>query len=191
MSHREWFLNGNYLIIIVSACVILPLAVMKQLGMFGFFFLSYFVFFHIFSHVHPHIQVWFFSLSLLFFFESISLDFVCSSHHRLPGLHQWFFPLLHGVFPDFCEFCQRRWPLRKVPTPEQLWIFSSAGDLQEIQHPVSAARRAQQHHAGRRPLCCQRYGRLLRGQNVHHQLSGWEVLFGFSPSLSLRVCVWG
>lgn len=133
----------------------------------------------------------FFFLSLLFFFESISLDFVCSSHHRLPGLHQWFFPLLHGVFPDFCEFCQRRWPLRKVPTPDQLWIFSSAGDLQEIQHPVSAARRAQQHHAGRRPLCCQWYGRLLRGQNVHHQLSGWEVLFGFSPSLSLRVCVWG
>lgn len=32
LSH--WFVNGNYLIIIVSACVILPLALMKQLGMF-------------------------------------------------------------------------------------------------------------------------------------------------------------
>uniref|UniRef100_A0A8C4GLA4 Solute carrier family 38 member 5a n=1 Tax=Dicentrarchus labrax TaxID=13489 RepID=A0A8C4GLA4_DICLA len=30
----EWFLNGNYLIIIVSAVIILPLALMKQLGMF-------------------------------------------------------------------------------------------------------------------------------------------------------------
>lgn len=30
---REWFLNGNYLIIIVSALVILPLAVMRRLGM--------------------------------------------------------------------------------------------------------------------------------------------------------------
>uniref|UniRef100_A0AAQ5Y1H1 Amino acid transporter transmembrane domain-containing protein n=1 Tax=Amphiprion ocellaris TaxID=80972 RepID=A0AAQ5Y1H1_AMPOC len=30
----EWFLNGNYLIIIVSALIILPLALMKQLGMF-------------------------------------------------------------------------------------------------------------------------------------------------------------
>uniref|UniRef100_A0A674ABP7 Solute carrier family 38 member 5b n=1 Tax=Salmo trutta TaxID=8032 RepID=A0A674ABP7_SALTR len=28
----DWFLNGNYLIIIVSVCVILPLALMRQLG---------------------------------------------------------------------------------------------------------------------------------------------------------------
>uniref|UniRef100_H3CDK3 Solute carrier family 38 member 5 n=1 Tax=Tetraodon nigroviridis TaxID=99883 RepID=H3CDK3_TETNG len=32
----EWFLNGNYLIIIVSICIILPLAVMKQLGYLGY-----------------------------------------------------------------------------------------------------------------------------------------------------------
>ncbi|KAI9515656.1 hypothetical protein NQZ68_023306 [Dissostichus eleginoides] len=32
----EWFLNGNYLIIIVSVVIILPLALMKQLGYLGY-----------------------------------------------------------------------------------------------------------------------------------------------------------
>uniref|UniRef100_H2UT34 Solute carrier family 38 member 5 n=1 Tax=Takifugu rubripes TaxID=31033 RepID=H2UT34_TAKRU len=32
----EWFLNGNYLIIIVSASIILPLALMRQLGYLGY-----------------------------------------------------------------------------------------------------------------------------------------------------------
>ncbi|XP_034074106.1 sodium-coupled neutral amino acid transporter 3-like [Gymnodraco acuticeps] len=32
----EWFLNGNYLIIIVSVAIILPLALMKQLGYLGY-----------------------------------------------------------------------------------------------------------------------------------------------------------
>ncbi|XP_041860507.1 sodium-coupled neutral amino acid transporter 3-like [Melanotaenia boesemani] len=44
----EWFLNGNYLIIIVSGCIILPLALMKQLGYLGYtsgFSLSCMVFF--------------------------------------------------------------------------------------------------------------------------------------------------
>lgn len=44
----EWFLNGNYLIIIVSAFIILPLALMKQLGYLGYtsgFSLSCMVFF--------------------------------------------------------------------------------------------------------------------------------------------------
>ncbi|CAN9516015.1 unnamed protein product [Ophioblennius macclurei] len=44
----EWFLNGNYLIMIVSAFVILPLALMKQLGYLGYtsgFSLSCMVFF--------------------------------------------------------------------------------------------------------------------------------------------------
>ncbi|KAM3617498.1 uncharacterized protein V6R79_007052 [Siganus canaliculatus] len=44
----EWFLNGNYLIIIVSASIILPLALMKQLGYLGYtsgFSLSCMVFF--------------------------------------------------------------------------------------------------------------------------------------------------
>ncbi|XP_037540712.1 sodium-coupled neutral amino acid transporter 3 [Nematolebias whitei] len=35
-STGEWFLNGNYLIIIVSALVILPLAVMRRLGYLGY-----------------------------------------------------------------------------------------------------------------------------------------------------------
>ncbi|XP_061530756.1 sodium-coupled neutral amino acid transporter 3-like [Phycodurus eques] len=44
----EWFLTGNYLIIIVSAAIILPLALMKQLGYLGYtsgFSLSCMVFF--------------------------------------------------------------------------------------------------------------------------------------------------
>uniref|UniRef100_A0A8C5H5K1 Sodium-coupled neutral amino acid transporter 3-like n=1 Tax=Gouania willdenowi TaxID=441366 RepID=A0A8C5H5K1_GOUWI len=44
----EWFLNGNYLVIIVSIAVILPLALMKQLGYLGYtsgFSLSCMVFF--------------------------------------------------------------------------------------------------------------------------------------------------
>ncbi|XP_051914069.1 sodium-coupled neutral amino acid transporter 3-like [Hippocampus zosterae] len=44
----DWFLNGNYLIIIVSAAIILPLALMKQLGYLGYtsgFSLSCMVFF--------------------------------------------------------------------------------------------------------------------------------------------------
>lgn len=32
LPHSEWYLNGNYLVIIVSIAVILPLALMKQLG---------------------------------------------------------------------------------------------------------------------------------------------------------------
>ncbi|KAJ8016382.1 hypothetical protein DPEC_G00006630 [Dallia pectoralis] len=32
----EWFLNGNYLIVIVSVCIILPLALMRQLGYLGY-----------------------------------------------------------------------------------------------------------------------------------------------------------
>uniref|UniRef100_A0A671WGJ3 Solute carrier family 38 member 5 n=1 Tax=Sparus aurata TaxID=8175 RepID=A0A671WGJ3_SPAAU len=44
----EWYLNGNYLIIIVSALIILPLALMRQLGYLGYtsgFSLSCMVFF--------------------------------------------------------------------------------------------------------------------------------------------------
>uniref|UniRef100_A0A8C6V9C8 Solute carrier family 38 member 5a n=1 Tax=Neogobius melanostomus TaxID=47308 RepID=A0A8C6V9C8_9GOBI len=47
-GYSEWFLNGNYLIIIVSICIILPLALMKQLGYLGYtsgFSLSCMVFF--------------------------------------------------------------------------------------------------------------------------------------------------
>lgn len=28
----DWFMNGNYLIVIVTVCIILPLALMKHLG---------------------------------------------------------------------------------------------------------------------------------------------------------------
>ncbi|KAK2841082.1 hypothetical protein Q7C36_012661 [Tachysurus vachellii] len=35
-SSGQWYLNGNYLIIIVSICIILPLATMRQLGYLGY-----------------------------------------------------------------------------------------------------------------------------------------------------------
>ncbi|XP_051957586.1 sodium-coupled neutral amino acid transporter 3-like isoform X4 [Xyrauchen texanus] len=44
----EWYLNGNYLVIIISCSIILPLALMKQLGYLGYtsgFSLSCMVFF--------------------------------------------------------------------------------------------------------------------------------------------------
>uniref|UniRef100_A0A8P4G700 Amino acid transporter transmembrane domain-containing protein n=1 Tax=Dicentrarchus labrax TaxID=13489 RepID=A0A8P4G700_DICLA len=47
-SSDDWFMNGNYLIIIVTVCVILPLTLMKHLGYLGYtsgFSLSCMVFF--------------------------------------------------------------------------------------------------------------------------------------------------
>uniref|UniRef100_A0A3B3Q5F2 Solute carrier family 38 member 3a n=1 Tax=Paramormyrops kingsleyae TaxID=1676925 RepID=A0A3B3Q5F2_9TELE len=46
--HIEWYLNGNYLVVILSVSVVLPLALMKQLGYLGYtsgFSLSCMVFF--------------------------------------------------------------------------------------------------------------------------------------------------
>uniref|UniRef100_A0A671S948 Sodium-coupled neutral amino acid transporter 3-like n=1 Tax=Sinocyclocheilus anshuiensis TaxID=1608454 RepID=A0A671S948_9TELE len=48
LRKQEWYLNGNYLVVIVSCSVILPLALMKQLGYLGYtsgFSLSCMVFF--------------------------------------------------------------------------------------------------------------------------------------------------
>ncbi|KAL2090932.1 hypothetical protein ACEWY4_013195 [Coilia grayii] len=47
-SSTEWYLNGNYLVVLVSVLIILPLALMKQLGYLGYtsgFSLSCMVFF--------------------------------------------------------------------------------------------------------------------------------------------------
>ncbi|XP_046895186.1 sodium-coupled neutral amino acid transporter 3-like [Hypomesus transpacificus] len=55
----EWFLQGNYLIIIVSACIIFPLALMRQLGYLGYtsgFSLSCMVFFLI-SVIYKKFQI--------------------------------------------------------------------------------------------------------------------------------------
>ncbi|KAF7649302.1 hypothetical protein LDENG_00143840 [Lucifuga dentata] len=35
-SSEDWFMNGNYLIVIVTVCIILPLALMKHLGYLGY-----------------------------------------------------------------------------------------------------------------------------------------------------------
>ncbi|CAJ1055215.1 sodium-coupled neutral amino acid transporter 3-like [Xyrichtys novacula] len=47
-TSNDWFMNGNYLIIIVTVCIILPLTLMKHLGYLGYtsgFSLSCMVFF--------------------------------------------------------------------------------------------------------------------------------------------------
>ncbi|ETE66704.1 Sodium-coupled neutral amino acid transporter 3, partial [Ophiophagus hannah] len=56
---RDWYLNGNYLVILVSVTIILPLALMKQLGYLGYasgFSLSCMVFFLI-SVIYKKFQI--------------------------------------------------------------------------------------------------------------------------------------
>ncbi|KAL7985952.1 hypothetical protein Chor_011118 [Crotalus horridus] len=56
---RDWYTNGNYLVIIVSITIILPLALMKQLGYLGYtsgFSLSCMVFFLI-SVIYKKFQI--------------------------------------------------------------------------------------------------------------------------------------
>lgn len=48
---REWYVNGSYLIIIVSFCVILPLALMRHLGT-SMFLLFFLIFLMIIFHSH-------------------------------------------------------------------------------------------------------------------------------------------
>ncbi|KAJ8257907.1 hypothetical protein GJAV_G00191010 [Gymnothorax javanicus] len=58
-SSGEWYLNGNYLVVLVSISIILPLALMKQLGYLGYtsgFSLSCMVFFLI-SVIYKKFQI--------------------------------------------------------------------------------------------------------------------------------------
>ncbi|XP_048450239.1 sodium-coupled neutral amino acid transporter 3-like [Rhincodon typus] len=58
-NNRMWYLNGNYLIVIVSVLVILPLALMRQLGYLGYtsgFSLTCMVFFLI-SLIYKKFQI--------------------------------------------------------------------------------------------------------------------------------------
>lgn len=78
----EWFLNGNYLIIIVSICIILPLALMKQLGYLGYtsgFSLSCMVFFLI---------------SVIY--KKFNIPCPLEDHHNFSHTHL-------NVTDDFCE----------------------------------------------------------------------------------------
>lgn len=75
----EWFLNGNYLIIIVSACVILPLALMRQLGYLGYtsgFSLTCMVFFLI-SVIYKK-----FNIPCPLDYEHDNVTFVDDHHHH-------------------------------------------------------------------------------------------------------------
>jgi hypothetical protein len=78
---RVWYMNGNYLVILVSVTIILPLALMRQLGGCG------------------RVQPW----------RGCEKDtqkvpvsqplLLC----RLSGLRQWLLSQLHGVLPNCSE----------------------------------------------------------------------------------------
>lgn len=190
LSLREWFLNGNYLIIIVSACVILPLALMRQLGTFPLIlFLSHFcsVFPTRFTITPEHQS------------DRLPGSEVCQclillSPCRLPGLHQRFLPHLHGVLPHLGE--PPKWTQKISAPPAGQTLMSRfdsrpSGYLQEIQHPVSAGVRARERVVcRRRPPAAphrQQHGRLLRGQTLHRQLSGRRLVGAAQPFACLLV----
>uniref|UniRef100_A0AAR2KAJ6 Amino acid transporter transmembrane domain-containing protein n=1 Tax=Pygocentrus nattereri TaxID=42514 RepID=A0AAR2KAJ6_PYGNA len=79
-SSGQWFLNGNYLIIIVSFCIILPLALMRQLGYLGYtsgFSLTCMVFFLISrSRIHP-LNYSLFGLQTAYTVPILAFAFVC------------------------------------------------------------------------------------------------------------------
>ncbi|KAM6925545.1 sodium-coupled neutral amino acid transporter 5b [Xenentodon cancila] len=85
----EWFLNGNYLIIIVSAFIILPLALMKQLGYLGYtsgFSLSCMVFFLI---------------SVIYKKFNIPCPIDDELHHNITPTEDYH--SVHNSTDDFCE----------------------------------------------------------------------------------------
>ncbi|KAF1390174.1 hypothetical protein PFLUV_G00055360 [Perca fluviatilis] len=84
----EWFLNGNYLIMIVSILIILPLAMMKQLGYLGYtsgFSLSCMVFFLI---------------SVIYKKFNIPCPLDNENHNMTPNAH--YHTATNGT-DDFCE----------------------------------------------------------------------------------------
>ncbi|XP_071333116.1 sodium-coupled neutral amino acid transporter 3-like [Trachinotus anak] len=88
-NKEEWFLNGNYLIIIVSAFIILPLALMKQLGYLGYtsgFSLSCMVFFLI---------------SVIYKKFNILCPLDDSEHHNMTPIVDDHIPI--NRTDDFCE----------------------------------------------------------------------------------------
>uniref|UniRef100_A0A673CFJ0 Solute carrier family 38 member 5a n=1 Tax=Sphaeramia orbicularis TaxID=375764 RepID=A0A673CFJ0_9TELE len=87
----EWFLNGNFLIIIVSALIILPLATMKQLGYLGYtsgFSLSCMVFFLI---------------SVIYKKFNIPCPLEDEDHHNLSHLSHG-----HGYINGTDDFCEAK-----------------------------------------------------------------------------------
>uniref|UniRef100_A0A674A9Q1 Solute carrier family 38 member 3a n=1 Tax=Salmo trutta TaxID=8032 RepID=A0A674A9Q1_SALTR len=83
----EWYLNGNYLVIMVSISVILPLALMKQLGYLGYtsgFSLTCMVFFLIsvctvilYSCRPPPVAVLFYFFQTAYTIPILAFAFVC------------------------------------------------------------------------------------------------------------------
>lgn len=119
-SLREWYLNGNYLIMIVSACIILPLAVMKQLGMFFSFCCHIFVQISLFfSRVHHSSTT-----PLCCCFPVYWVVVVSVSHQENWNCH--YFNLWIIFFILFLSFnaTQVTWATQAV-SPSAAWCFSS------------------------------------------------------------------
>ena len=105
-ASRDWYMNGNYLVILVSVTIILPLALMKQLGKSEGCRLR---------HRRPAPRG-----------DDVSLGVVgkegapsqregparthrpLSSLPRLPRLRQWLLPQLYGLLPHLGEHLSAR-----------------------------------------------------------------------------------
>lgn len=113
---REWFLNGNILIIIVSIFIILPLAIMKQLGMFSIlsshFFFLHTVCFVAFCQVHFHVLFFLKKKFLLFTVTDFIVDSVIFSS---TVLQVTWVTQVASPCPAWCSFSYR-WVRRSTQT---------------------------------------------------------------------------
>lgn len=102
---REWYVNGSYLIIIVSMCVILPLALMRHLGMSIHLYPS-------FSFISPYYIIHA-NRDSIEMFSIIILAYLCCNLRinvtlcyitfRISWLHQWFLAHMHVFLSHICE----------------------------------------------------------------------------------------
>lgn len=114
---RHWFLNGNYLIIIVSAFIILPLALMKQLGML-FILSSHFLFMRI-SLTHADVT-W--STPVFFFFGTFTVS-LCTEI-KVSSLLNLFLIVAFILHCPVISAMQVTWATQ-VASPSPAWCFSS------------------------------------------------------------------
>lgn len=79
----EWYLNGNYMVVMVSLGIILPLSMMKNLGKTVL------------------------GVRELVFVMSGSVYLTQISSHRVPWLHQRLLSVLYGVLPGRGAFTEK------------------------------------------------------------------------------------
>uniref|UniRef100_A0A8C8GQA7 Amino acid transporter transmembrane domain-containing protein n=1 Tax=Oncorhynchus tshawytscha TaxID=74940 RepID=A0A8C8GQA7_ONCTS len=101
----EWFLNGNYLILIVSVCIILPLALMRQLGYLGY--------------------TSGFSLTCMVFFLSSCLS-MCFEAEQNPVWHNYPHSLVSFLKHSSCDASNFSYPLYGFQTAYTIPILAFA-----------------------------------------------------------------